>query len=179
MATRRTYSDEDKARAYVAWVTNDKVMRRTARTTGIPQTTLRQWITEWEEQGPPIEQAEKIAEIATDFVQEATRVRDKALAELEKKIPTAKPSELVTPSECSPTRSTWPEVWPLPAPNTFRHYRRLKTSPGLSALPCSRHLRPRKCATRTSLMPKSPRFRRQNRSAGPWEHWPIPRRESL
>lgn len=93
--SRRTYSDEEKAAVYVAWITNDKVMKRTARSTGIPESTLRKWIAEWEENGPPNEQIEMIGEIAGEFVEAATIVRDEALVQLRAKLPKAKVSELV------------------------------------------------------------------------------------
>lgn len=91
---RRVYSDEDRARAFVALTTNGGNIKRTVRDTGIPESTLRGFIRDWEENGPPADVG-KIAEIAGEFVEDATRVRDKALAELERKIPDAKPSELV------------------------------------------------------------------------------------
>lgn len=93
--SRRTYSDEEKAAAYVAWVTNDKVMKRTARSTGIPEGTLRKWIADWEEHGPPDTQVEIIGELAGEFVEAATTVRDEALGILRAKLPRAKVSELV------------------------------------------------------------------------------------
>lgn len=93
--SRRTYSDEEKAAVYVAWITNDRVMKRTARSTGIPEGTLRKWIIEWNENGPPNEQAELIGELAGEFVEAATTVRDEALTFLRAKLPRAKVSELV------------------------------------------------------------------------------------
>lgn len=95
MAKRRVYDEEDRARAYVAWVTNGQMLRRTARDTGIPEPTIRRWAKEWEENGPPVEQIEMIAEIVGEFVQDATVVRDEALAELRKRLPDASASALV------------------------------------------------------------------------------------
>lgn len=93
--SRRTYSDEEKAAAYVAWITNDKVMKRTARTTGIPEGTIRKWIADWEAYGPPNQQVELIGELASEFVEAAQTVRDEALIHLRAKLPNAKVSELV------------------------------------------------------------------------------------
>lgn len=91
---RRVYTDDDRARAFVVLTTNKGNIKRSVRDLGsIPESTLRGWIKEWEENGPP--DVSKVAEVAGEFVADATRVRDKALLELEKKIPLAKPSELV------------------------------------------------------------------------------------
>jgi len=93
MAASRVYTDEDMARAYVVLTANGSNIKRTTRDTGIPAATLRDWRARWATEGPP--SLSMIEEAATDFVDAAARVRDKALAELERKIPTATPSALV------------------------------------------------------------------------------------
>jgi transposase-like protein len=91
---RATYSDEDKARAYVVLTTNAGNIKRTVRHTQVPEGTLRGWIRHWEENGPP---DTGVVETAVgDFLADAVRVRDKALIELEKKLPNATPAQLVT-----------------------------------------------------------------------------------
>jgi transposase-like protein len=91
---RRIYTDEDRARAFVVYTTNKGNIKRSVRDLGnIPESTLRGWVREWDENGPP--DVSTVAEVAGEFVTDATRVRDKALIELENKLPTAKPSELV------------------------------------------------------------------------------------
>lgn len=93
MPRRPTYSDEDKARVYVALVSNDWNVKRTARDVGLNPATVRRWRDEWQENPPDTEVTEPIV---AGFLEDAKRVRGAALAELEKKIPNAKPSELIT-----------------------------------------------------------------------------------
>lgn len=91
---RRTYSEEDKARVFVVLATNQGNVKRTARDTGIPISTVRSWKVEWEETGtPPLPEVVEVA--AGEFLDDAERVRAKALIELERKIPDATPSALV------------------------------------------------------------------------------------
>lgn len=77
----------------MALTVNQGNMKRTARDTGIPESTLRVWRSEWEESGPP--DTALVAEAAGEFIDRAEQVRDKALAEMERKIPDATPSALV------------------------------------------------------------------------------------
>lgn len=95
MAGKAQYSDNDKARVYVCLRANGGNIKRTVRDTGVPASTIRHWRTEWDsdEASPP--DVSLVALEATTFVEEAERVRDKALSELERKIPTATPSALV------------------------------------------------------------------------------------
>lgn len=90
---RRIFTDEDKARAYVVLTANQDNIKRTARDTGIAESTLRDWKREWADGGPP--DMGLVAEAADDFMHDAERVRHKALAQLEKKLPDATPSALV------------------------------------------------------------------------------------
>ena len=92
MASR--YLEEDIARAYVTWVANGQMMKRTARDTAIPESTLRKWIRGWEENGPPVDPRE-LERVAGEFAEEAERIRDIALAQLEAKLPNANVSQLV------------------------------------------------------------------------------------
>lgn len=92
MAGRTTYSDEELARLYVTLTVNEGNVKRTARDTGIPESTVRSWKQKWEAGEPP-----PSVEIAiSDFVEDAERVRDKALVAVEEKIPLAKVGELTT-----------------------------------------------------------------------------------
>lgn len=94
MAAQRSYLPEDRARAYVVWIANGQMMKRTARDAGIPEGTLRKWIQDWGANGPPVEVAE-IERLAGEFAEEAERIRDIALAQLEAKLPGANVSQLV------------------------------------------------------------------------------------
>lgn len=91
---RTTYSDEDLARLYVSLTANEGNVKRTARDTGIPESTVRSWKQKWETDGPPSYGEVEVA--VSDFTTDAERVRNKALASIEEKIPGAKVGELTT-----------------------------------------------------------------------------------
>lgn len=93
--SRRIYTDEDKARGFLALTVHDGNLKRAARETGLPESTLRRWREEWA-QGVPTPVIDGAVELAEGFVNDAERVRDAALREIERKIPEAKPSELIT-----------------------------------------------------------------------------------
>jgi transposase-like protein len=90
---RATYTEADKAQAYVVLATNAGNIKRTVRHTGVPEGTLRGWIRYWEENGPPA--TGEVEAAAGDFLSDAVRVRDKALIALESKLGDATPSALV------------------------------------------------------------------------------------
>jgi transposase-like protein len=83
VAARATYTEADKSRVYVVLATNDGNVKRTARETGVPENTVRRWKKEFEESPPPAE----LVEVAVgNFVNDADRVRHKALLAIERKI---------------------------------------------------------------------------------------------
>lgn len=85
MAGKATYTSEDIARLYVVLASNDGNVKRTARETGIPESTVRRYKGEFERNGPP---STEMVEAATeDFVSDADRVRFKALRRIEELIP--------------------------------------------------------------------------------------------
>lgn len=88
------WSDEDKAAAYVLWITNDKNVRKTCRDANIPHSTFRYWVQEWEENGPPDDVLEKLPEQVYEFVHHANRVRETAMKKLEELIPEAEVKQL-------------------------------------------------------------------------------------
>lgn len=92
------YSDDDKAAVYVALMVNQNNIKRTARDTGIPASTVRDWRTTWEREGVPPELLEVSEGIATDFTDEAEEVRDLALTKLKAAIQTGdlKSEKLIT-----------------------------------------------------------------------------------
>jgi transposase-like protein len=90
VAARATYTDADKARAYVVLTANDGLVKRAARESGIPENTLRRWRDEWAKNGPPA--TEEVMEAATDFVNEAREVRGMALDVIRQKIQLLKDS---------------------------------------------------------------------------------------
>lgn len=95
---KRTYTDRDRANVYVALRVNSDNIARSSRDTGVPEATIRDWRDMWvRDGGAPQEIIELAAGAATDFVIDATRVRDKAIAELERLIDSGevKPAQLV------------------------------------------------------------------------------------
>jgi len=84
VAARATYSDEDRARAYVVLTANDGNVKRTAREAQIPENTLRRWRDEWAKNGPP--SVEEVAEAASAFVDEAQEIRGMALDVIRQKL---------------------------------------------------------------------------------------------
>lgn len=83
---RKVYADEQKAAAFIAWSVNKENVRRASKDSGVPESTIRDWAKVWKISGPEPELLEIAEQIAGDFVDEATRVRDKALAALERSI---------------------------------------------------------------------------------------------
>lgn len=91
--SRKTYTPEEMARAYVVLETNQGNVKRTARDCNLPESTIRRWRDTWQEDGPP--DLDVVTEATGDFVEDAERVRDKALRVLEGKLDSATPSALV------------------------------------------------------------------------------------
>ena len=94
MSKRTEWTDEDRAAAYVAWISNDKNIRATARQCGLGHTTLAYWVKEWEKNGPPENLDDKIRATAYEFVHHASSVREKAMRKLEELIPDAEVKQL-------------------------------------------------------------------------------------
>lgn len=94
MAGRATYSEADKARVYVALTANDGNVKRTARETGVAESTVRNWKREFEKNPPSKELVQKEVESETGYVADLEAARDEALVELRKKIPSMTGSQL-------------------------------------------------------------------------------------
>lgn len=93
MAGRATYTESDKARIYVALTANKGNIKRTARDTGVPESTVRNFSREFAKNPPS--QGAVVAEVQSgDYVAELEQVRNEALASLRKKIPTMQGSQL-------------------------------------------------------------------------------------
>lgn len=88
------WSDQDRAAAYVLWVSNDKNVRKTSRECGIPTNTLRYWVKGWNESGPPDAVLDEIPAQMYEFVHHANRVRQNAMDKLEELIPQAEVKQL-------------------------------------------------------------------------------------
>lgn len=86
MAARRVYTDEDRARVFVALTVNDGNVKRTARDVDVPVATVRMWKKDWENSPPDPEIMDSVATQVEQFVSDATRARDKALREWEAKV---------------------------------------------------------------------------------------------
>ena len=92
--TKVGWSDDDKAAAYVIWFSNDKNMKKTARETGLPESTLRYWIKDWNENGAPDAVLDKVPTQAYEFIYHANEVRDSAIRKLAELIPQAEVKQL-------------------------------------------------------------------------------------
>lgn len=94
MAGRATYTDEHKAQVYVTLAANDGNVKRTARDTGVPVSTIRRWRDEWDRlEGLPPPSA--VDEAIGSFADKADTIRWKALVELERQLGAAKPADLI------------------------------------------------------------------------------------
>lgn len=95
---RRTYTDADRAAVFASLTVSDGNVKRAARETGVPEQTVRDWKRSWEAEGPPEAVAEAAATFAGEFVEQAERVRDLALHQLEARIRAGdiKSNELIT-----------------------------------------------------------------------------------
>ena len=91
---RVEWSDEDRAAAYVVWISNKKNVRRTSQECNIPHGTLRYWARDWEKNGAPEALQGKISNTVYEFVQHASRVREQAMIKLEQLIPEAEAKQL-------------------------------------------------------------------------------------
>ena len=85
MAARghRTYTDSDRATVFAELTVNEGNVKRTSRNTGIPISTVRTWKQLWEKEGTPESVEAELEAITSNFLEEATRVRDKLLVKLE------------------------------------------------------------------------------------------------
>lgn len=93
MSGRATYTEQDKARVYVALTANDGNVKRTARETGVPENTVRRWKKEFET-SPPAQEAVEVELMSGDYVGQLETVRNEALAALRKKIPSMSGQQL-------------------------------------------------------------------------------------
>lgn len=83
MANRATYTQEDKARVYVVLSANDGNVKRTARETGMPESTVSRWKREFAKEPPSTELVETAV---SDFVGEADDLRMQGLKALKGKL---------------------------------------------------------------------------------------------
>jgi transposase-like protein len=83
MERRSKYSSSDRAVVYAALEANEGNIKRTARETGYAISTVRDWKTKWEREGVEQETVDALPAVVGDFVDDATRVRNKLLMRLE------------------------------------------------------------------------------------------------
>jgi transposase-like protein len=87
VAGRSKYSDDDRARVNASLTITDGNVRKTARETGMPITTVRDWKKEWATAGVPAVVEAKTERAIEQFVAEAMDVRALALARLKEVLP--------------------------------------------------------------------------------------------
>lgn len=86
MAGRASYSEQDKARVYLALTANSGNVKRTARETGVPESTVRNFKHEFEDNPP--DTAVVQAELESgDYVTQLETLRNELAVALRKKIP--------------------------------------------------------------------------------------------
>lgn len=95
MSGRPRYTDAQKAEAFAVLEVNEGNLKRTARDCGLPVSTLRRWRDDWEKD-KNLPSIEDIVDASGNFTEDATRVRNLALRELERKLPNATAAQLVT-----------------------------------------------------------------------------------
>jgi transposase-like protein len=83
VAGRPQYDEVSRARVYTTLLANEGNVKRTARETGVPESTVRSMKKQFEENPPSLEAVE---EAVGDFLTDAKRVRNKAVLEIERQI---------------------------------------------------------------------------------------------
>lgn len=86
VATRRVYTDEDRAAVLAELAVNDGNVKRTARALGIPVPTVRRWRDNWVREGVPPETSAALEVASNDFLEDAKRIQHKLLVVLEHKV---------------------------------------------------------------------------------------------
>lgn len=94
MAGRATYSEQDKVRVYVVLTANNGNIKRTARETGISESTVRNWKREFEKNPPDQEMVKAEVTAEGGYVEQLKQVRDEALKALRNKIPSMSGQQL-------------------------------------------------------------------------------------
>lgn len=92
----RRYTDEEKASVFAILATNDGNVDRTSRDTGVPRATVLSWKNKWEREGATPAVSQAAAEVASDFIAEATVTRFEALKRLRGSLEKASPRDLAT-----------------------------------------------------------------------------------
>ena len=95
MSGKSQYTSDDRITVYLALVSNDGNVKRTARDTGFSETTVRRWKKEFDT-NPPDREAVVEAVESGDYVDKLRSTRDEALKWLRKKIPDASARDLGT-----------------------------------------------------------------------------------
>lgn len=83
---RRVYTEHDQALVAVTYQTNNGNLRRTARDTGIPVTTIRDWTRKWEAEGYPEPVEAAVPAVRESFLEEAELVRNLMVRRLQEKV---------------------------------------------------------------------------------------------
>ena len=92
---RNVYNDEQRALVKVTLEANGGNVKRTARETGIPIMTVRDWKKKWEREGVPATVSEALPAVIDEFVGRATSIRNKMLDKLDEEVPNMKGRDLI------------------------------------------------------------------------------------
>lgn len=80
------YQDSDRQMVYAGLAVSGGNVRRTARDTGYPEQTVRDWKKRWEAEGAPEVVASGAVPIVDQFYEKARTLRDLLLVKLEERI---------------------------------------------------------------------------------------------
>ncbi len=84
------YSQEDELAVFISYRLEGNNAAAASRVTGVPAITIRSWVKRWKDEGFTPGEDAWVEETIHGFTGKATKIRDMALSQLEKKIPEAK-----------------------------------------------------------------------------------------
>lgn len=90
MAGRSKYSDSDRAAVYLALEVNDGNIKRTARETGMPIATVRDWKKAWQTDGVPDAVIAATESVTDSYVAEVKDIQGVLLARIRELAPEVK-----------------------------------------------------------------------------------------
>lgn len=80
------YTEAERASVFIALEANQGNVARSARDTGVPKQTVRDWKRKWQQEGPPDFDETVFETVASSFIEQAERVRDKILLKFEEAV---------------------------------------------------------------------------------------------
>lgn len=87
---QKIYDEDQQITAYIAYQLEGHNAEAVERVTGIPAPTIRRWVKRWEAEGYVPGQTAYVDKTVAGFIGKATKIRDMALAQMEKEVKNAK-----------------------------------------------------------------------------------------